>query len=124
VKHALVSYSILSVLAGSIGCEQLEAPATPLTCSFALLNEQGQPTTVFAQGQNIVFQFQITNPTEQDVLLQNPPIETADFLVVTRQTSGEGVAALGKLRWSRLGAQKQDVYFLSHERKHQQVHAG
>ena len=28
------------------------------------------------------------------------------------------------LRWSNLGAQKQDVYFLSHEHKKQQAHAG
>ncbi len=30
---------------------------------FCLLNEQGQPATVFRKGENITFQFQITNKT-------------------------------------------------------------
>ena len=29
-----------------------------------------------------------------------------------------------KMRWSSRGAQKQDVYFLSHDRKKEQDHAG
>ncbi len=37
---------------------------------------------------------------------------------------GWNIPCLGLLRWSNYTAQKQDVYFLSHERKKQQVHAG
>jgi len=31
---------------------------------------------------------------------------------------------VGELRWSGIAAQKQDVYFLSQERKKQQIYAG
>jgi hypothetical protein len=35
-----------------------------------------------------------------------------------------GLAKLKGMRWSRLGAQKQDVYFLSHECRKEQKDAG
>ena len=51
---------------------------------------------MFAQGQNIIFQFQITNPSAQSIVLDNPPIDVTHFLEVNRLTSGEGSGALGK----------------------------
>jgi hypothetical protein len=59
----------------------------------------------------------------------------ADFDVVRSMRPGLGKAVMhviiafpseekGKVRWSRLGAQKQDVYFLSHERRKEQEDAG
>lgn len=85
-----------ALLGSSSGCGDSAAPTTPLTTSFDLLNEQGQVTTVFAQGQNIIFRFQFTNPTDDYITLRNPPFDVSDFLEVTRLTAGEGARKMGK----------------------------
>jgi hypothetical protein len=70
-------------LAGSItGCDKTDAPAMPLVCSFQLLNEQGQEAVVFPQGQNFIFRFQVTNMSDQDIYVDNPVIDTREFLEV------------------------------------------
>ena len=61
-----------------------------------MLNEQGQEATVFPRGQNIIFRFQITNPTDRNIVLHNPPIDVTHFLEVNRLTPGEGSGAMGK----------------------------
>lgn len=96
MKHLLLNGVACAVMAGAFGCNKAQAPATPLTASFQLLNEQGQEATVFAQGQNIIFQFQITNPSAQNIVLHNPPIDVTHFLEVNRLTPGEGSGAMGK----------------------------
>lgn len=96
MKHLLLNGVAFAVMAGAFGCNKAQAPATPLTASFQLLNEQGQEATVFAQGQNLIFQFQITNPSAQNIVLHNPPIDVTHFLEVNRLTPGEGSGALGK----------------------------
>lgn len=96
MKHFFRVCIALFVLVASAGCEKADIPATAITCSLDLLNEQGQPATVFAQGQNIVFRFQMTNPSDQDIVLNNPPFDVTNFLEVNRLTSGEGSGALGK----------------------------
>jgi hypothetical protein len=70
-------------LAGSItGCDKTDTPAGPLTCSFQLLNEQGQEAVVFPQGQNFILRFQVANTSDQDVYVDNPVIDTREFLEV------------------------------------------
>jgi hypothetical protein len=89
---------LFMALAGETSSCQ-KAAATPdgvLTTSFQLLNEQGQEATVFSHGQNLIFRFQLTNPSDQDVVLHNPPIEVTHFLEVNRLTPGEGSGAMGK----------------------------
>jgi len=96
MNHVMIKCLALAVLGSALGCDKSDGPATPLTCSFQLLNEQGQEATVFAQGQNIIFQFQITNPSAQNIVLNNPPIDVTHFLEVNRLTPGEGSSAIGK----------------------------
>lgn len=96
MKRLLLSALTVALLGNSSGCGKSDAPTTPLTSSFSLLNEQGQEATMFAQGQNIIFRFQITNPTDEDIVLDNPPINTSQFLEVVRLTAGEGAKNMGK----------------------------
>ena len=96
MKRFLLSALAVALLGSSSGCDKSDAATSPLTTSFSLLNEQGQEATVFAQGQNIIFRFQITNPTDEDIILRNPPIDVSHFLEVTRLTAGEGSKNMGK----------------------------
>ena len=96
MKHVLLKVLAFAALGGAFGCDKAEAPTTPLTCSFQLLNEQGQEAAVFPQGQNIRFRLLITNPTGEVVVLNNPAFDNAAFLAVNRLTPGEGTGALGK----------------------------
>lgn len=67
MKYLLYFGLIFCALLGSlVGCKKKqEAPQEPLTFSFQLLNEQGQETSVFAPGQNIIFHFEARNTTDQ-----------------------------------------------------------
>jgi hypothetical protein len=96
MKRTLLYGLTLALLSATSGCEKSDAPTRSLTTSFQLLNERGQEATVFSQGQNILFRFQITNHTDQDVTLANPPIITQEFLEVDRLIAGGGSQALGK----------------------------
>lgn len=96
MKHFLLKAVAFAALGGAFGCDKAEAPATPLTCSFQLLNEQGREAAVFPQGQNIIFRLLLVNPTNQAVVLKNPPFSDAAFLAVTRLTPGEGAGFVGK----------------------------
>lgn len=96
MKHLLLNGVAFAVVAGAFGCDKAEAPATPLTASFQLLNEQGQEATAFPRGENLIFLFRITNPTDRTVMLKNPPIDDTHFLEVRRLTPGEGSGDLGK----------------------------
>ncbi|TGD79505.1 hypothetical protein [Hymenobacter wooponensis] len=96
MKRVLLYGATLALLGSNTGCEKSDAPSSPLTCSFQLLNEQGQEATVFSQGQNIVFRFQITNSTDQDIALANPPINTQEFLEVKQLTASGGKQSVGK----------------------------
>jgi len=48
----------------------------------------------------------------------------AQFQVVGELVAGGDMSRVAQVRWSSRGAQKQDVYFLSHDRKKEQDHAG
>ena len=97
MKHVMIKCLALAVLGSALGCNKAEeAPASPLTYSFQLLNEQGQEATVFPKGQNILFRFLLINPTNEVVVLNNPAFDEAEFLAVTRLTPGEGSGTVGK----------------------------
>lgn len=60
-----------ALLSGVTSCKTaVDAPADPLALSFQLLNEQGQETSVFAPGENIVFHFEARNTTDQTMFLR------------------------------------------------------
>ena len=96
MKRLLLCALTVALLGSSSGCAKSDAPTSPLTTSFSLLNEQGREATVFAQGQNIIFRFQITNPTDKNIILRNPPIDDTHFLEVTRIAAGKGAENVGK----------------------------
>ena len=90
-------YVLFAALASSTGsCQKANtAPTGPLTASFQLLNEQAGEATVFPQGQNVIFRFQITNTSDQDVFVKNPVFDTRDFLEVY-STAEKQQVSLGK----------------------------
>jgi hypothetical protein len=82
MKCLLICGLFLALLGSVSGCDKAVAPAEPLTCSFQMLNEQGQGATVFPLGQNFIFRFQVTNTSDQDIYVDNPVIDTREFLEV------------------------------------------
>ena len=81
---------------GMVGCQKTDTtPTAPLTASFQLLNERGQEASVFPQGQNVVFRFQLANTSDQDIAVTNPVIDARDFLEVFR-TADQQPVSLGK----------------------------
>jgi hypothetical protein len=86
VFHLLMKYTALLIAAlgsGAARCHKQDTVPTPtVTDSLQLLNEQGQPATVFAQGQNIVFRFQVKNNSDQSIFLPNPVFDPTTFLAV------------------------------------------
>ncbi|MEM9830520.1 MAG: hypothetical protein AAF944_07765 [Bacteroidota bacterium] len=49
-----------------ISCHDSAEPQLPLSFHYATLNEQGQPTTTFSPGENIVLSMEIVNPSDRD----------------------------------------------------------
>ena len=66
MKYSLLLNLTLAALFGSLAsCKKDKTePTDPLVFSFQLLNEQGQETSVFAPGQNIIFHFEARNTTD------------------------------------------------------------
>ena len=92
----LFSLFFVAFASGIVGCQKTDStPNGPLTASFQLLNEQGQEAAVFPQGRNVVFRFQLTNTSDQDISVQNPVIDPRDFLEVF-STAEKQSASLGK----------------------------
>jgi hypothetical protein len=93
MKHSFSSRFSLLLLAGSLlGCNKVaEPPVAPLAYSFQVLNAQGQATSVFAAGQNIVFRFQVENRSDQDMYLANPLFAGPHFLEVYQLGSGQSM---------------------------------
>jgi hypothetical protein len=90
-------YLLSAVLVSStVSCQKTAtAPDGPLTASFQLLNEQGQEATLFPQGQNVIFRFQVANTSDQDIYVCNPVFNPRDFLAVYRTAEKQPVS-LGK----------------------------
>jgi hypothetical protein len=84
-----MKYATLLVAAlGSVvlGChKQAMAPTPTVTGSLQVLNGQGQPATVFAQGQNMVFRFEVHNNSDHAIFLPNPVFDPATFLSVSNR---------------------------------------
>lgn len=95
MNHSFSSRLALLLLAGSLlSCKKTAEPPqaqAPLAYSFAVLNEQGQATAVFAPGQNIVFRFQVENQSDQDLYLANPLFDPTHFLEVYQAGSGQSM---------------------------------
>lgn len=66
----IFGFVFCALLGGLTGCKKDKiTPTEPLAFTFQLLNEQGQETSVFAPGQNIVFHFEARNTTDQKMFL-------------------------------------------------------
>lgn len=71
--------------------------ADSFSYEFRLLNENGNPSTQFEEGENLIFSFLIINKTREDIFLQQESFDTSDFLKVHSQAySNEGEAVMGK----------------------------
>jgi hypothetical protein len=95
MENSLIYGLCFTLLGIAPGCDKNSALAGPLTCSFQLLNEQGQEATVFSQGQNLIFRFQVTNTCDQNIYIKIPMFNTQDFLEVYG-TAGKQNVSLGK----------------------------
>ena len=84
---------LATLFGGLMGCKKDKAaPTEPLVFSFQLLNEQGQETSVFAPGQNIIFHFEAQNTTDSTMyfLTQFWGINTLKLPAVYRGLPGQG----------------------------------
>jgi hypothetical protein len=86
----------MALVSGTVSCQKTDpAPDGPLTVSFQLLNEQGREATVFPQGQNLLFSYQVANSSDQDIFLKNPVGDLTHFLEVYGMAEKQAVS-LGK----------------------------
>lgn len=95
MKYLLYLLSV-ALVSSAVSCQQTDpAPKGPLTASFQLLDEQGQEATVFPQGQNFIFRFQVANTSDQDIYVENPVFNPRDFLEVFHLVENQQVS-MGK----------------------------
>ncbi len=64
------------------GCTEDIQKNEPISFEFQLLDEKGNPSTVFNEGENIVFDFQIINNTDVDCYFYQHKFNTERFLEV------------------------------------------
>lgn len=107
--NKLIYLIALFLSVGIVGCEDnkdiwdnkpfvVKRNVEGIAFKFCLLNEQGQPATIFKKGENITFMFQIINKTGKTIYYN--PYECAyanDFFTVidvTGKTIGKSYEAL------------------------------
>jgi len=67
----------------------------PIDFEFVLLDTLGNEKTVFKQGENIIFSFQVKNNSDEDVYLKNSFIYD-DFFKVYQTNTPEGTLSYGR----------------------------
>lgn len=71
----------------------------PVKFEFQLLDEQGNPSTVFEEGENFILSFSIINPGSETVYLKQNSLNTDNFLRVykiSESSEGTGKIDMGK----------------------------
>ncbi|MGF1637228.1 MAG: hypothetical protein ACFCUU_09155 [Cyclobacteriaceae bacterium] len=59
---------LIGMVAISFGCnDQENNPSAPVEIRFELLNEAGEPSSTFAEGEDIIFNYRMVNLTDQDL---------------------------------------------------------
>ncbi|MBO3272827.1 hypothetical protein [Hymenobacter defluvii] len=79
------------------GCkEDADVVQSQVDVRFVVLNAQGQQTSVFKAGENVVFRLQIMNQSDQMLLLDNPIFLDQRFCEVRKRGSSDEQISLGK----------------------------
>ena len=82
MKYPMKSSFVLLVgvmLLSLMGCSNKESELTgALDVEFSLMNEKGEKTNEFSEGENIIFRLEIKNSSDDDVVLAHTNI--ADIL--------------------------------------------
>lgn len=80
----MVFVRIVFLISMTIGCTKSDpTPNYPIKISFQLLNEIGEPSIIFKEGENFRFSFIISNFSEDDVRF-SPSFIDDDFFIVYR----------------------------------------
>ncbi len=86
----IVLFSAIALLIfTTISCEKEDQAELPVDFKFCLLDTLGKEKTVFNQGENIIFSFEIINKTSQDVHIGNF-FSNYDFFRVFQLNTPEG----------------------------------
>lgn len=83
-------YVVLLVIT-AFSCEDNLQEPVQVEFEFRLLNEQGQPSTTFKEGENFVFSFLIINKSSERMFLDQRSLLTREFLRVYKINNSEGV---------------------------------
>ncbi len=94
MKKLIFLSAIALWLFAATGCEKDEQNL-PVDFKFCLLDTLGNEKTVFNQGENIIFCFEITNKTSQDVRIGNF-LPNDNFFRVFQPDTPEGKLDYGK----------------------------
>jgi len=103
-----IIYSLIAISLLFLGCDKdefyelkindenpvIEKSVNKIDFKFCLLNEKGEPATIFEEGENFTFQFSFQNNLEDSITV-NTSFVTNNFFKVTQRNNGENID-LGK----------------------------
>lgn len=90
----LFLYGIIVLMAFS--CEKNEGNSIPVNFKLRMLNEQGEETSTFNEGENVVFSFLVTNQTNEDLYFYQGQMNLDDFFCLIKLNTSREDILLGK----------------------------
>jgi hypothetical protein len=93
----------------------IEKELNGITFKFCLLNEQGQPATVFKEGENIIFNFSLKNNLKENISIPTQFINDDFYRVYGNDNTDMGKAWTGV--WCNFRYDKMEVELSSQEQK-------
>ena len=93
MKHLKLIISLIVTVLLFASCEK-NKNELPVEFKFVLLDTLGNEKTVFNQGKNIIFSFQVINKSSEDLMLQNF-FPNDDFFRVYQTNTNEGTLDYG-----------------------------
>ncbi len=89
----IILLTLLVTLFFAMGCEKKE-DKIPIDFKFRLLDTLGNESTVFNEGENIIFSFEVINNSSEDVYLKNF-FPNHDFFRVYQPNTDGGILDYG-----------------------------
>jgi len=93
----------------------IEKEIDGIAFKFCLLNEQGEPTTIFNEGENIIFSFSLKNNLKENISIPTQFINDDFFRVYENKNTDMGKAWTGT--WCNFSNEKMIIELFPSEQK-------
>jgi hypothetical protein len=88
----------LLILISAFSCFDKESPNHPVEVRFDLLNESGEPSSIFKEGEDIIFRYSIINNSSNPVTVNNfQEVLGNNFMLVLESYQGDDGAMRKKV---------------------------